>query len=295
MLYENKTAPFFMSIEKTAFQYPLHVHPYIEITYLVQGELNMQIGGQTHHMLPGDLAVIFPNVSHDYQTISDSAHTEIHIGNCYLYLIPYLADQLQTSIPSRPVIKEEELHKDARYIMKRLFEIEPVMENLILISSYYSILLFYCYSLTNPGPVDSTVRKELPEKILFYISEHYLDDLTLEKLAKEFGVSRYVISRVFSKKIGVTFPECINSHRINYAKYMLLTTRYDITQICYECGFHSQQSFNRIFRNQCGCTPTEYRTRHRGTVTRESLSPLLSPKNNQEMPPEIDLVRFARL
>ena len=284
-----------MSNERSPLQYPLHVHPYIEITYLVRGKLDMNIGGRIYHMTPGDLAVIFPNVSHDYHTLSDEKHTEIHIGNCYLQLIPYLADQLKVNVPSRPVIRVGELHKDARYMLMRLFEIEPIAENLIPISAFYSTLLFYCYSLTDPVPVDSSVRKELPEKIIFYISEHYLDHLTLDKLAKEFGVSRYVISRIFTNNFGVSFSEYVNSQRINYSKFMLLTTEYDITHICYESGFHNQQSFNRIFRSQCACTPTEYRIRHRGTVSRETLSPLLPKEMYKELPPGGDLVQFSAL
>ena len=51
-----------------------------------------------------------------------------------------------------------------------------------------------------------------------------------------------------------------NALRLLRATRMLKCTDKPVTCICYECGFESQCTFNRAFREHYGVTPTEYRT-----------------------------------
>jgi AraC-like DNA-binding protein len=73
------------------------------------------------------------------------------------------------------------------------------------------------------------------------------------------GISRYYLSRTFSEKLQTSFPNYLNSLRVDLAKNLLESGDQDILQICYECGFESQRTFNRVFKNTCGITPREYR------------------------------------
>ena len=47
--------------------------------------------------------------------------------------------------------------------------------------------------------------------------------------------------------------------RVERARLLLTGTAAPITQICYECGFENQRTFNRAFLAACGTTPTRYR------------------------------------
>ena len=103
---------------------------------------------------------------------------------------------------------------------------------------------------------------ELEQKLLIYLDSHYTEDLSLELLAKEFGVSRFVLSRLFTDKLQTTFPNYVNSKRLELAKELLTTTNLSVTEIALEAGFGSSRSFFREFRQAFGVTPGEYRRHH---------------------------------
>lgn len=85
------------------------------------------------------------------------------------------------------------------------------------------------------------------------------EDLSLEALSKEFFLDRSYISRLFRKKLGISYVEFISAQRVSPACEMLSKTSKSITEIAYDCGFRNQSSFNRVFLAQRGMTPTEYR------------------------------------
>ena len=85
------------------------------------------------------------------------------------------------------------------------------------------------------------------------------EDLSLEALSKEFFLDRSYISRLFRKKLGISYVEFISAQRVSSACEMLSKTSKSITEIAYDCGFRNQSSFNRVFLAQRGMTPTEYR------------------------------------
>lgn len=74
-------------------------------------------------------------------------------------------------------------------------------------------------------------------------------------------MSRFHISRIFTQVLLTGFYEYINALRINYAKDLLQDSEYKILDIAEMSGFQSQQTFNRIFREFCSMSPSEYRKR----------------------------------
>ena len=141
MFYEKKEEYFFAVKEYNPLQYPLHVHQYIEYVRAEKGFLEMQIGKETYLIQEGDVAVIFPNVTHDYHTLSTTGNTQLNIINGYLDLLPLHKKLLLSKYPLTPVIRKEDLHEDVLFAEKRLFEIKAKEENLPLISSFLSLML----------------------------------------------------------------------------------------------------------------------------------------------------------
>ena len=94
-----------------------------------------------------------------------------------------------------------------------------------------------------------------------YNNKNYKEAIYLDKMAYDLGVSKYVLSRLFSKTFHCNFPGYVNGVRLNYAISMLEGTQETITNICYDCGFESQRTFNRVFKDRYRVTPREYRTK----------------------------------
>lgn len=95
--------------------------------------------------------------------------------------------------------------------------------------------------------------------IIQYVENNYHQDLYLEKIADELGVSAKYVSRAFSEKIGVTLSHYISSYRMSKAKELLLETDMKISDISERVGIYSRSTFIRLFKRHVGITPLEYR------------------------------------
>ena len=91
---------------------------------------------------------------------------------------------------------------------------------------------------------------------------------SLEEMAKDLGVSKYVLSRLFSKTFHRNFNQYLNDARLNYACHRLENTSDSITNICLDSGFESQRTFNRVFKERYKISPSDYRS----TCVKEMLS-----------------------
>ena len=93
-----------------------------------------------------------------------------------------------------------------------------------------------------------------------YIAKNFRDEISLEKMAFDLGISKYVLSRMFAKTFHCNFSKYLNGVRLNYAVGALENTQDTITNICFECGFESQRTFNRVFKERYKISPSDYRS-----------------------------------
>lgn len=113
---------------------------------------------------------------------------------------------------------------------------------------------------------DFRVETEIPDtefpmmqNVLFYISQHYTEALTLAALAEQFFVSSSYISKMFREKLDTSFLKYINEIRLLHAAGQLRDARKTIDQIAEESGFKNARSFSTKFREYYQILPSEYR------------------------------------
>lgn len=85
------------------------------------------------------------------------------------------------------------------------------------------------------------------------------EDMNVDRLAKEVGVSRSQLYRRMKENLGMNPSEFIRNIRLKRACELLKNQDLDITQIAYALGFSSQSQFSTSFKRFMGYTPTEYR------------------------------------
>ena len=78
-------------------------------------------------------------------------------------------------------------------------------------------------------------------------------------LAREIQISENTLSRVINVAFGKSFPRLLSEFRVEDAKRMLLNPSIPIQVISSEVGFNSLASFNRVFKEITGETPSQYR------------------------------------
>jgi AraC-like DNA-binding protein len=99
---------------------------------------------------------------------------------------------------------------------------------------------------------------------LEYISDHYMQRLTVRQLAGLCLMSETHFRRTFLLIMGMPPLSFLNVTRIERACAMLQATKDSILSISEDVGFSSVSSFNRCFSNIKGITPREYRNRGHG-------------------------------
>lgn len=97
--------------------------------------------------------------------------------------------------------------------------------------------------------------------LLDYIDKHYAEELNLEEIADSSGFSKYHFSRLFKQYTGFTFCDYLCYRRIKAAELLLSRQDLSITEVALQSGFSSISTFNRIFKQQKKCTPSEYRSK----------------------------------
>jgi len=87
-------------------------------------------------------------------------------------------------------------------------------------------------------------------------------DLTLEELATRANTQPKKLSQVINELLGKNYYDYVNSYRINAAAHLLATStdpKLTVLEVLYQVGFNSKSSFNTLFREKMGVTPSDYR------------------------------------
>lgn len=118
-------------------------------------------------------------------------------------------------------------------------------------------------SYKNSG-LNETMAAGLFDKLKQHMDEHkpYLEeDLSLATLADQLEMTSNQLSQVINQQAAVNFFTFINSYRVAAVKERLKDpayAHYAIIDIGYDCGFRSKSSFNKIFKEMVGITPSQY-------------------------------------
>lgn len=129
-------------------------------------------------------------------------------------------------------------------------------------SLYLHEILYYLYvvSQKNIAAKNTTpVQEAVVQTAKTYIEKHYREDLTIEVVCKQVGVSEYHFCRLFKKYTGMTLHQYITEFRIEQAKTLLTHSKLSIKSVGEFVGFENPLTFSRCFDKSMHMTPTAYR------------------------------------
>jgi len=117
----------------------------------------------------------------------------------------------------------------------------------------------------------SGLKKRDVERFISRIESHmnkakpYLDrELSIYDLSDQLNIPRHFLSEVINEHMGKNFYSLVNDYRIEEVKRRLKDPAYrnlTILAIAYDSGFNAKSSFNTIFKEKTGMTPSEYQNR----------------------------------
>ncbi|MGE5788499.1 MAG: helix-turn-helix domain-containing protein [Myxococcales bacterium] len=262
-----------LDVRADSFTYPMHYHPEVELTLIVQGRGQRYVGDSIQSFEPGDLVLVGANTPHCWQ--SDRRFGQ----SVRALVVQFPEDLFGTDFLERPLGRPlRELFERAQQglcfseqVRNRSIErlrtmFHPTQKNLDRVGVLLHILsdmtqkdLQVVLGLgTHPGPA-SPQSHGIIEKVLAYIDQNLEREMSQREVAKMAGLSTAGFSRFFSRNLGKTFVTYVAELRIKRACQLLLDNQHGIAEIARMSGFHNLANFNRRFFRFKGMTPSEYR------------------------------------
>jgi AraC-like DNA-binding protein len=90
-----------------------------------------------------------------------------------------------------------------------------------------------------------------------YINTAYMQDITVENIAKMLSLDRRYLSRIFKAKNGVSIKEYITARRLEGAA-RLLKAGYCVSEAASMCGYGDTANFSKSFKRRFGVPPSKY-------------------------------------
>ena len=238
--------------------YPPHFHQELELIFMLEGSNTACCNGIEYTIPAGSVFLAAPNAIHSYDNPPHQCRSILLIINPKL--LTGAASQLTYNISSAPIWSDPEKKSPVWSMIRYAYEHGRSMSAecfTLFISSIISLILEDLTLSTS----SHTGRTE--QRILEYCQNHYSDPITSESVAEALGLSRSHVSHTFSNIFKTSFPTYINGLRLNDAIKFLSETRMSIIEIASASGFNSLRSFNRVFTDHFGFSPSQCRKQHR--------------------------------
>lgn len=247
-----------------------HYHSHYEIIYVTESSRVLYINDDKYTLDNSYIALIPPYVFHGSGNGLPTRQTRCLLSFKEDFLKNFSnifdIDLLSCFSLKYPVINLDTTQQEEVYkLFQKIISLNNVKNN-----SYTKIkfLLCVCDLLTLCTQIQSKIPPLVLDnpsmaELINYIEKNYFEDITLESLSQQFKINRYKLSRQFKIHTGINMVKYINKVRISHSKEMLANTNQKITNIAGKIGFNNTTHFNRVFKEEVGYSPSEYRTKYR--------------------------------
>lgn len=273
----------FVVRQKHRCDIPVHRHEYIEINYVAEGQVSVNIEGRELLMKQGDICIMDKNVRHSSKKLGQDDWvfnlilTEEFFDTVFMYLLAndnYISNYIINSFYSEKKLK--------RYLLCHL---EPgrFLDGLLeqIICEYYSegfrdegkiiaclVILFTELSrmrvdIENDEMIVHKIS-ETSKDLVEYLKGHY-KDASLQDAAEHLHFHPNYLCNLLKKETGKTFKEYVTDIRMMEAAKLLLSTDWKIGQVAENIGYAAEGYFYHQFKQKYRLSPKEYREKYKKT------------------------------
>ncbi len=270
----DRVSSFNMSTGYKERSYQAHWHSYGEILLVGPGKTNIySVGRNRYELVPDDFVIVWPMEMHAIVDADREESLVIQFSNAFinslfdlrrimhiyrnLHIIcvqahPELAAKLKgITGQMKDIFFSEREDKEIRCCML-------LMEFMLTLLDYRKELAPELDDEEQNGYTDDVMKRMIT--VTDYIKNNLTaDDLSQGAMAEMAGISRDYFSRIFKNVTGMNYSRWLNTVRLEKASELLTEEGRSLTEIAMLSGFQSIPSFNRVFREEKGMAPGEYR------------------------------------
>ncbi|MBP3633909.1 MAG: AraC family transcriptional regulator [Oscillospiraceae bacterium] len=232
--------------------FPPHIHEKLELVYMVRGTSTAYCQGKQYHLRCGDFFLAFPEQVHHYTDSADCEARLIIADPARLFLDRHIWEKAPVSAVYS--CDDPDLVQLLEIAVRDHLENDDRAVTLPLLSAILEKLLKH-YSFS-----EQQVKDGMVSQLVRYCSAHFKEPLTIGDVSKALYVSSSHISHTFNEKLKISFPDYINSLRLDEAVRLLEHSDLSMEQIAEEAGFPTTRTFHRAFRKKYNISPSKYKT-----------------------------------
>ncbi len=263
---ENKSIRLYDNVEDE--EYPPHWHNAIEMIMPLNNTYTVICSGREYTLKERDIMLIPAGKIHNLKA-NPGRRLILLCDNRLIEGVPALPE-LRAVIADPFVISEEsgaDIRRSIGHIMEEIYTLYfefGVLSDIYVYMKLLSLLTHIReYQLSKFRMDDSEKYSDTIHRVFGYIEQNYMNDISLESLADIAGYSACHFSRIFKKYSGTTFISFLNNRRVSAAELLLLEENASVTDAAARVGFSSLTTFNRVFKDINGCTPSEFKKLYR--------------------------------
>ena len=276
--YENygfdRFSAFNMSTGYEERSYQAHWHSYGEIVLVGPGETNIfMVNQNTYKLAEGDFLLVWPMEMHAIIDADRKESLIIQFSNAFMNTLFDLQRIMHfyRNLHVLCIHSHAQLVSKLRIIADKMKEIffsaghdrelrccMLLMEFMLTLEEHREefapeVRAGNAYSYT-----DTVMRRMI--MVTDYIKNNLTaDDLSQGTMAEMAGISKDYFSRIFRNVTGTNYSKWLNIIRLEKATELLADKQLTLTETAMLSGFQSISSFNRVFREEKGMSPGEYR------------------------------------
>lgn len=155
-----------------------------------------------------------------------------------------------------------EIARDLGNIDARKIERQEILKHILdansraeLIALSDEILEIIC----NENKIKEDVTDLTVKRAKSIIHEYYNTGITLDEIAAKLGITPEYLGTKFRTETGITFSNYMKDYRITKAKELLLGTNLKLYEIADRVGYNDPKYFSRVFKEETGQIPADYR------------------------------------
>lgn len=244
-----------------------HCHPYFELFYVDSGACSFFVGNNMYDMSEGDFMLIPPNVFH---------YTRYERCACRRSNVFFRAEDVDGNVAAALPGEGEFFDRQRIFqvpeafrgqiiaLLSRMLKEDRIddMQAAIMLRLQLNELFLLCSrecKFLDDLPADIHTTYGPIVRAAQFMSDRYMDDISMADIAAAAGYSPNYLSKKFREATGTGVHEYLVFTRLQHAALELLSTDHTITEIAARCGFSDGNYFKDAFKKKYGVTPREYR------------------------------------
>ena len=215
------------------------IRTYWLIHFVESGCGIFKINGKEYKVNPGEMFVIPPYVETYYEADSENPWHYVWIGFTNKGKLPKELPDVVTCPDAKKIF--DAMRKSTDYSLSR--------------SAYLSARLWDLFVLMWE---DGASEYTHVEKALEYIHSNYMQDVSVEKIARYLNLDRTYFSVLFKKETGLSPKQYLLNYRMTIASALIAKKHIAISVAANSVGYSDVYTFSKMFKKHFGISPSNY-------------------------------------